>query len=348
MLKQNTLRIFLLVCAFFLLACQSTKTSRQPNSTLFEFNTSKVQLLKWAAQNRIMFQFPDSTFHDVSYIQAQESCKILKEPVWSEAVFSTLEKLRSNVSLQNKIHIIEVKRGDYPKAEITKDLDGITYLILSYSILEAETIANSFSQIPCEKRSMPLESQKLLTVTFNLPKSSLVAQAIQDLPIRSNPERWNFKTDFIKYLAEKQTILRFSSDLGFEKSAEGKFFFTQFLNEQAEFIRKNKFTYFEYWMNEITQRSHAGSYLKVMALLPSKSLNYGMSTLENSHGLPFPFLGYKSQDGKYTYTSMNQLNDCLQELSSRYKRGLASIRTEFSTQADSFLHPGHICRTKNP
>jgi hypothetical protein len=340
--------IILSLSAISLMGCQTNSSSRQPSSVQFEFDSAKVQLLKWAAQNRIMFQFPDSTFNDVAVTQIQDSCKSLKEPAWSDAVFSTLESLKKNSTLQNKIHVIEVKRGNVPKAEITKDLDGVTYLSLSYSVSEKKSILTDISQIPCENKTTLYIGEELKTLSYSLPHSAQVAKALKDLPARAIPDRWKFNTDFLKYLAASMTLLRFNPDLGFEKSADGQFFLSVFLNEQAEAIRNKKFTAFDYWLSEIAQRSHTGSYLKILALVQDKQLGYGMETVQNSSGLAFPVMSFKSLDGHYTYTSLDQLNQCLEKLSSRYKRGLASIRSDFSTQPDSFLSPGLICHLENP
>lgn len=343
-----TLNLILLVAIATLFGCQSKTGSRAPSNTQYEFDSSKVQLLKWAAQNRIMFQIPETSFQDVASVQVQESCKKLKEPAWTETIFSTLEILKKNSSLQNKIHVIEVKKADAPKVEISKDLDGLTYAVLSYSMGEKKSTIIDVAQVPCENRTTLYLGEELTEKTFATPTTAAITKTIKELPVRTNPDRWNFNTDFLKHLATKMTILKFSPELGFERSADGQFFLVQFLNEQAQAIAKNQFTAFDYWLTEIAQRSHSGSYLKIMALIQDKQLNYGMGSNQENHGLAYPFLSYKSQDGKYTYTSMGQLNSCLEELSMKYKRGLASIRSDYSTQADSFLSPGHICHIENP
>ena len=348
MLVTRNLYVLFILIFISTLGCQSNLISRQPNNVQYEFDSSKVQLLTWAAQNRIMFQFPDSTFSDVSVSQVQETCKTLKEQAWSEAVFTTLENIKKNVALQNKVHVIEVRRGENPNVETSKDLDGVTYLVLSYSVSEKKTKITDVAQIPCDNKSTLLLGEELTETHFVLPATTAIAKVIKELPARTTPDRWKFNTDFLKFLASKMTLLRFSADLGFERSADGQFFLSQFLDEQAAADKKNHYTAYDYRLTEITQHSHTGSYLKIMALVQDKQLGYGMGTTQNTRGLAYPILSYKSQDGKYTYTSLNQLNQCLEELSSKYKRGLASIRSDYSTQADSFLYPGHICHSENP
>ena len=224
----------------------------------------------------------------------------------------------------------------------------MTYLILGYAVSEKKSVVTDISQIPCENKTTHFIGNEITNTDYILPTNIMISKTLTELPIRSNPDRWKFNNEFLVYLAKKMTLLKFSPELGFERSADGQFFLPQFLNEQAEIIRKNQFTAFDYWLNEITQRSHSGSFLKIMALVPDKQLGYGMATTQNSQGLAYPFLSYKSQEGKYTYTSLTQLSHCLEDLSSKYKRGLASIRSDLSNQADTFLYPGHVCHAENP
>lgn len=348
MLKIQILKAMLCALTFALSACQTKSASRAPNSTQFEFDSSKVELLTWAAKNRILFQVSDSSLSDVALVQAEEKCKTVKEPAWTQTAFAALETLKSTAALQNKIHVIEIKKDVSPNVELTKDLDGLTYLILSYSASEKKTLIADLSEIPCDNKTPFSIGEELTHMSFELPTKLMMTKAVKDLPARVTPDRWKFKNEFLLYLAGKMTILRFSAALGFERSATGDFFLSQFLSEQSEAIKKNQLATFDYWLAEISQRSHAGSYLKMLALVQDKQLGYGMKTTLNSQGLAYPFLSYKSEDGKYTYTTLSQLDKCLEDLSNRYKRGLASIRADFSTQPDSFLSPGHVCYVANP
>jgi hypothetical protein len=331
-----------------IVGCQSSSGSREPSSA-YEFDPVKVKLLEWAAQNRILFQVSDQTLSDVASSQIQDSCKDLKDPVWSQIVFSTLETIKKNSALQNKIHVIEVKRADVPAVETSKDLDGITYFTLKYSLNEKKSVVTSPDQIPCENKTNSYVGEELTETSFNTPTVAMISKTLKDMPNRVTPDRWKFNVDFLKHLAVKMTVLKFTPELGFERAADGQSFFVQFLNDQAAALKNNKdYVAFDYWLSEITQRSHTGSYLKVVALVQDKQLNYGMGVTQNTKTLAYPFMSYKSLDGHYTYTSLGKLNQCLEELSSRYKRGLASIRSDYSTQADTFLYPGYVCHTENP
>lgn len=336
------MRLFFGILLLSALGCQSSQL-RSPSHVSFEFNAEKTQLLTWAAQNKILFLLPDSTFEDVQLTQVQDSCKKLGEPAWSQAVLNTLSQLKKSPSLQNRVHVIEIKHGDSPKVEVTKDLDGVTYLVLSYAKVESKSKISDVSQIPCENKSSLYIGEELTQVSFDLPNQQMIAKTLKELPPRQTPERWKFSSDFLVHLAKKLTILKYTSELGFERAANGDFLLVQFLNEQAQAIKSSQFKSFDYWLAEITQRSHSGSYLKILALVQDKDLPVGVNISEKSRGLAYPFLSYRPQDGSYKYTSLSQLNSCLEQLSFRYKRGLASIRPEYSTTPDSFLTPGHTC-----
>ncbi len=330
-----------------LCGCQSVHSLRQPSSVQYQYDLSKVNLLKWAAQNRILFQIPDASFADVSATTLQDNCQVLREPAWSQAVFTTLETLKKNPAIQNKIHVVQIKKADKPGLSISKDLDGLTYLTVNYAQHEVQKPITNTSQIPCDDKANHHVGEMLTISTYELPTQAQLIKTVKELPTRSMPDRWKFNTAFLNRLAEQMTILRFSTDLGFERAADGKSFFVQFLKEQAQATKTQNLEAFKYWLNEIAQRSHAGSYLKIMALVPDKDLGYGMGVTADSKTLAYPFLSYTSQEGKFTYTSLNQLDHCLEKLSARYKRGLASIRSNYSTQPDTFLYPGYICHTGN-
>jgi hypothetical protein len=340
---RHSFFILLAALAVLVAGCRGSSQLRKPNGVEFEFDSEKVTLLKWAAENKILFQFPETTFADVSSQSVQENCKKLGEPEWAQIALKTLSLLKKNSSLQNKVHVIEIKQGDLPRAEISKDLDGLTYLSLTYKRLETKANIENIGQVPCENKTSLYIGETLLTVSFEPPQSAMISKALKDLPTRSTPDRWKFNPDFLVHLAQKLTLFNYSSDLGFERSANGEFFLLRFLEEQASAIKDSKLNSFDYWLAEITQRSHSGSYLKILALISDKELSYGLHSSQNSRGMAYPFMSYRPNNGGYENTSLAQLNQCLERLSSQYKRGLASVRSEYSTQPESFLSPGHVC-----
>jgi len=339
-LMRSILFVILLVG---LQACQ-TSPSRTPSSAKADFDTEKVGLLKWAAQNRILFQIHNDTFEDVHQSSISNSCKKLASPAWTDVAYKSLEVLKKYPDLQDRIHIIEVKRSSEPAVTTTRDLDGVTYLVVIYSRLEKKSLVGQLDEVPCEEKSGTFLNQELLSVSFDYPSEKAILKAVRELPKRDVPDRWKFKTQFLTYLAERQTIFRINPELTFERSPEGDSFLASFLNAQADLVVKQDFSTFDYWLHELSVRSHSGSYLKFFMLNKDKDLSFGMGSLPESRGLSYPFLTYKVQEGRYTYPTLTQLDRCLSELSSRYRRSLASVNTEISTHPETFLSPGYTCR----
>ncbi|MFN8792669.1 MAG: hypothetical protein ACK5Y2_14545 [Bdellovibrionales bacterium] len=335
--------ILLVALLAFLQACQISP-SRTPSSAKADFDSAKVNLLKWAAKNRILFQIHNDAFEDVHQSSISNSCKRLASPAWTDVAYQTLETLKRYPDLQDRIHIVEVKRASEPGVATTRDLDGVTYLVVSYSKLEKKSLVAQREEIPCDEKSESLLNQELLRVSFDYPSEKAILKAVRELPKRDVPDRWKFKTQFLTYLAERQTIFRINPELTFERSPEGDSFLASFLNTQADLVAKQDFSTFDYWLHELSVRSHSGSYLKFFMLNKDKDLNFGMGSLPESRGLSYPFLTYKVQEGRYTYPTLTQLDRCLSELSSRYRRSLASVNAEISTHPETFLSPGYTCR----
>ncbi len=329
----------------FIVACQS-KPNREPNVKNVDFDREKVALLKWAAQQRILFQMSDSVFKDVQIASLDSSCKKLETPAWSEAVFSTLSTLKENRGLHGKVRVIEIKRGEKPYVSTSQDLDGLNYLIIGYAKNERVSLVHDISDVPCGESVNSFMNRKKLTVTFEYPTSQNILSVVQSLKQNEVPDRWKFKTGFLIHLAERLTVFRTNPELSFERSAQGDSFLAAFLNEQDSLVAKSQFSTFEYWLTELSLRSHSASYLKIFTLIKNKELTYGMGSIEGSQGLSYPYLTYRVKDGHYTYPSLSQLDKCLNDLSFRYKRSLASIGSDISTNSDNFLYPGYTCRAE--
>lgn len=333
----------LISIGLILISCQSSPL-RAPNYVRADFDSEKVELLKWAAKNRILFQMPESVFADVKASTLSSSCKKVEEPAWSEVVYKSLRTLKQNPALHDKIHVVEIKQALEPSVSTSQDLDGLTYLILAYAKAETKTIIHNMDQVPCSERIASYIDQERIDVKFKYPKEKEIIAAVKNLTKRESPDRWKFKTQFLTHLADNQTIFNLNPELTFERSAEGTSFLASFLNEQSEFIITQKLNTFDYWLSELSLRSHTAAYLKIFSLTKSKELTYGMGFQENSFGLSYPYLTYKVQDGRYSYPSLTQLDKCLNDLSSRYKRSMASINSDLSTNSESFLSPGYTCR----
>lgn len=336
---RRLLPLFLLLS---LSACQST-VDRQPNQVTHSFDQKKIASLKWAAKNRILFQIDDKSFQDVAGSKMDNTCETMSQPAWSELIISSIETLQKKSEFKNAIHIVEIKPGSTPLATINQDLDGLTYLTLEYAKSTKPFVVEDPSQVPCENKSPNWIGQTRTDTTFKFPNVQDISNAVGKVKKTATPERWNFKTQFLDYLATNMTVFRLTSDVSFEKSFEGEPLLVYFLNKQADQIQAGTKT-LNYWLAEINNRSHSGSFLNLFSLQADRNLSHGIATLDNSQGVAMPFMSYKIEAGQFLLTDMTQLEKCLGDLTNRYRRSLASIGSDLSTAPESFLYPGFSCR----
>lgn len=326
-----------------LIACQSSPV-RAPNAVRAQYDSEKVSLLKWAAKNRILFQMTDSVFEDVKTTTVGRNCKKLEAPAWSEIAFNSLSLLKNSPELHDKVHVIDIKKSDEPYVSTSQDLDGVTYLIIGYARVETKSLIGDLSEVPCAERSASYMNEEKLNVSFQFPQNKDVIKAVKELTKREIPDRWKFKTQFLNFLADRLTVFKINPELTFERSAEGTSFLASFLSTQSDMVANQQLDTIDYWLNELSLRSHSAAYLKVFGLAKDKDLNFGMGFQPQSQGHSYPYLTYKVMDGHYTYPSLTELEKCLGELSNRYKRSLASISSDISTHPENFLSPGYSCR----
>ena len=339
-------KLILLLFSVIFIGCQSS-IPRQPSSLNSTFDPNKVQLLKWAAQNKILFQIDDASFEHISFSKVDESCEKINTPAWSETILTTLQSLYKISKSNVKVHILDVKMGPEPLVSISQDLDGLTYLNLQYAENNESLKISNYQEIPCDKKDTAYIGKFKTERTYQTPSLQQIRTALAANQNFKTPERWKFKTDFLTLLAENMTLFRLTSDVSFEKSFDGQSLLTHFLNKQAAQASQNKTEALNYWLNEINQRSHSGSYLNLFTLKSDKNLTTGIATHQDSYGVAYPFMSYKIEDGQFLLSDLSKLESCLNELKMRYRRSLASIGSDLSTQSDKFLYPGYSCQESN-
>lgn len=330
----------------FLAACQSP-LNRTPTSESSNFDSKKIALLNWAANHKILFQIDEQSFQHLSTSVIDDTCEKLTTPAWSEAVFNSLESLKKISGSKVKIHILDIGIGSEPAASVTQDLDGLTYLKVQYAEKLNSKVIESNQDIPCEKQDPSLIGKVRKDKNFVQPNHIKIRDALNQIKQSKTPERWNFKSDFLKLLAENMTLFRLTPDVSFEKSFDGHSLLSHFLNQQAKQISKNKTESLNYWLSEINRKSHSGFYLNLFTLKSDKNLTTGITAHQNSHGVAYPFMSYKIENGQFLISDLSKLEKCLDELKLRYRRSLASIGSDISTQSDSFLYPGYTCQESN-
>ena len=339
----------ILICilmSLLLSACQSHHP-RTPSSETSSFDPKKVALLKWAAKNKVLFQIDENSFQHISSSSIDSTCTKLSTPAWSETILSSLENLRKLSNSKVNVHILDIKMGSEPAASVTQDLDGLTYLTLQYAEKTKSEKIHSLKDIPCDKKDAQFIGQNRIDKFYVMPNASQIRTALASVKDGKTPERWSFNPEFLSLLAENMTLFRLTPDVSFEKSFDGKSLLSHFLNQQAQKISTSKTEALHYWLSEINQRSHSGSYLNLFTLKSDKNLTTGITTHQNSSGVAYPFMSYKIEDGQFLISDLSKLERCLNELKMRYRRSLASIGSDLSTHSDNFLYPGYTCQESN-
>lgn len=326
---------------------------RQPASSSDVYNTHNTQLLRLAAQYGILFMLPDNIFKEVPSSQTSEQCKKYGQPIWEHKIYDLLETFAGQPKLFEKFHVIEFRRADVPKAEITEDLDGTTYLVLNYSKGEERRKVQGPQDSPCKDTgNFSLESTLISTV-YKWPTDDQILPLLNMQKNKKNLPRFSFNTDFFKYLAERQTILRLTSDLAFEKTPEGNAFLPAAIANLSQEImdQQKQYPYLDFWFSEITAKSNIGRNLKFFAIKRDPNQAHGIQVdsagkyarkINGTPDMPYPYVSYRIEQGRFQMTSIEQLNTCLEKLYSIYLnpvRRMASIEID----ADSFLYPGHHC-----
>ena len=142
---------FLMMISFIITGC-STGLLRMPASAPLNYNNEQVRLLTSMAQEGILFQFDDEFLKDIPNAQISETCNSADVTAWGDQFYSVLKLFYRDPTFFKKIHIIQFKRGDKSSAEINRELDGTTYLVLTYQKIQKREDINDDWQ---KKNVMP-------------------------------------------------------------------------------------------------------------------------------------------------------------------------------------------------
>src|SRR5207253_4684193 len=102
----------------FIAGCVSSST-RLPASFKPKYNNKLVNSLKSAAVNGVLFQVSEGAFRDVPARQV-DRCRKAEAPTWTANFLDLLDIMDKNPQYYGKFHIVDFKRGDKAKAEISK------------------------------------------------------------------------------------------------------------------------------------------------------------------------------------------------------------------------------------
>lgn len=338
-----------------LISCTTISNRLPAASSAPPYDSAHLKLLKNAAEHGVLFQISDAVVRDVPIRQVGEKCRKAGESAWSEKVFAVLQTMNSEAGLYDKVHIVEFKRGDQPGVEINKDLDGTSYLSVSYAKVESREPIRQMGDIPCAEQSMDLLGKDVTVIRYDWPANELIASALRDLPERADVERFRFDHRFTMFLADHMTVFRLTPELAFEKTPDGSPLITQAFKKYADELAANPpLPHMSYWMREISAKSKLGSNLKFFGLKKDLGLSRGIQVdsagtfARKLSGMADPtylYVSYRTENGGVSLSSLSDLNSCLGKLSDIYRSPLA-LMTSYDLEPESFLYPGHHCQTE--
>lgn len=348
-------QILIYVTTCFVLGCVSS-SSRLPASFKPKYNTKIVNSLTAAATNGVLFQINDSVFRDVP-AKAFERCRKAEDPTWIQSFMGLLEILDKNPQYYNKFHIVDFKRGDRASADISKDIDGLIYLNITYAKRETREKITAANQLPCTDGVVDAVGKDIVVTNIDWPNAEEISLVLKQATNKAKIERFQFNTEFLVFLAERQTILKISPEVAFERTFQGEYFLNTWLEKMAQEVRSKDFSvdYVNYWLKEISTRSKQANQIQFFGLHSESGLSYGVQVDTvgkftrklNSYQEPtYLFMSYRQQNGEYIYSDLKDLNNCLKDLTGIYRNSM-TMGTTHEMDENSFLAPGYSCKQES-
>ena len=340
---------FLLIC-ITIVSCVSTL--RLPSSVAQVYNNEDVQQgLLLVAQNNVLINIPEETTREFEKIEIDQTCREIKEPFWSEKLSVYLNEFKKRPELLARIDVIELKRGDKAEALVQKDLDGAITLSIQFVKLENHTKINVQTKIPCKGSVAEYLGRELVQTKYEYPSSEKFVMALQNLPEKKKLQRFQFSNEFLSYLAERGTIFKFSHEMSFEKTAQGKYVMVELLNKLALEVKQPFYQHMNYWFKQINAESTQAHLIQMFAALQDKELKSGVrvdqktESFQRIYGesdLTYLYITYNTENDQVNSVNLQQLENCLQG----FTENMSSIGLRKPAAKDklSYLRPGYSCK----
>jgi hypothetical protein len=334
-------KLLFLFSFFIISGCQSFLL-RLPASMTLNYDPERSRLLSEAAQNGIMYQFDDEYLRDIPNVQISDTCNYPEPSEWGNQFFSIMRIFERNTEFYKKIHIIQFKRGDKPSADITRELDGTAYLVLTYQkVQHRENISDDWRR-KCDTYG---DTRDQVTINqMQWPETSRIENLLAGLPNKPTVARFEFDKDFLTYLAQRTTILRISPALAAEKSFPSmKPILPDVMNQLGQQAKSGRYKYIDYYLQEIDHNSKLGGQIKFFSIIQDQGLERGIgldgltrttaSALGQQLTSTYMFISYRSRGNEYEFSTLHELDQCLK----------TSSISEKSSKPERFLAPGFSC-----
>jgi hypothetical protein len=255
--------------------------------------------------------------------------------------------------LYDKFNMVEFKRADHPGVELNRDIDGLTTLSINYGKIESFEKITASTKMPCSEAASEYADKDLVITRIEWPTTADIVATLDKAPARKQVERFQFNTEFLVFLAQRQASLRLNPEVAFERSYNGDYFLTTWLEQMAKEIKspQSEQDYVNYWLKEISSHSSQARSIQFFGIGPDSAASVGVKVdtagklqrkLNNYQEPSYLFMSYKQQNGNYISGTLKDLNHCLQSLTGIYRNPL-SMGTALEREPASFLAPGHSC-----
>ena len=339
-----------MVLGFVVQSCVSSYV-RLPSSVAQVYSNNDIQqALMLAAQNNILIHIPEATTREFEKSEIDHTCRLIKDPLWSEKLSVYLNEFRKRPELLSRFHVLEIKRADKAGVQIQKDLDGAVTLSIQFVKVENYGKVGFQTKLPCKGSVAEYFGRDLIKTDYSFPEIDQLVLALQAIPDKREIPRFQFSNDFLVYLAERGTLFKFTHEMSFEKTAQGKYIMAELLNKLALETKQPFAQHTNYWFKQINENSRQAQLIQMFAAVQDKELKAGIKVdtrgeisqkVFGDSDLTYLYITYTVENDAINYVSLAQLEQCLQNFTEQMS-GL-KLRKPAASDKDSFLKPGFSC-----
>lgn len=346
------MRILLLTGLIFYFGSCISNYTRLPNTVAQVYANKDIQQsLLLVANNKVLVHIPDATTREFEKNEIDLKCRQVSKPLWSEKLATYLNEFKKRPELLARFHVIEIKRGDKSEIVVQKDLDGAVTLSIQFVKFENHEKITAFTKMPCSGSVAEYIGRDLIKTEYDFPSSEKFLSTLYNMPEKKVAARFDFSSDFLSYLAERGAIFKFSHDMSFEKTAQGKYVMAELLNKLAVDVKQPFHQHMNYWFKQINSESTQAHIIQLFAAIQDKELKAGVRVdLKNGISqktfgeadLTYLFITYNVENELVNSVNLQQLEKCLQSFSEAMS-GIKFRKPAAAGDKQSYLRPGYSC-----
>jgi len=330
-------------------ACISSYVRLPSSATQIYSNQDVRQALTLVAQNNVFIHIPDATTREFEKSEIDAKCSQARQAMWSEKLTVYLNEFRKRPELLSRINIVEIKRGDTPDVKMQYDLDGAATVSIQFVKFENHGKVSFQTQLPCKASVAEYLGRDLVKTDYEFPDVQKFVQVLQQLPEKKSLARFQFSNEFLAYLAERGAVFKFSHEMSFEKTSQGKYVLTELLNRLAAEVKKPFHQHMNYWFRQINQHSSQAQLIQMFGLQQDQELKAGIkvdvlrdNAQVGNSDLTYLYISYNVENDRVNSVGLEELEKCLQSFTDRMT-GIGFRRPAATGDKESYLRPGYNC-----